>query len=266
MQGRLYNPNERPFFQGAQALDGETHVGEPYLSAWAGPDSTTWLLTYAKAIYDRKTGEFIGVVSVDIETSGLADVVNSIAIGETGIAALVRWDSGTVVASVDWTDKSQKMYAGVTGSAGLPGIGEKVWADMSEVPSGGIDLDKHFSIKRGGKDYLVTRAPILYADDGESTPGFMLILMIAKNEILDAVSDMQVEIDSDSSTTIVATLLITLGIGTIMIFSTLRVAYHITKPLKDMTITAKKIISNAAGDLAEVRVERAIMTPPILGF
>ena len=243
--GRNYNPLERPFFQKAMAYPGRMLPSSPYVSTWAGADSTVYLVSYAKAIYDRQTGELIGCVSVDIETSTMSEVTDNIELGKSGLAHLLEWSaSGTVVASPEWTDKTSKISA-----IDLQGINADMWEKMRATDSDGyIDLDKHFEITRNGKPFYMTRAPIPV--DAE-VPEFMLVLIISEGEIQDPLADMEAKIATTVGSTIGVTAIITAVVGLVSVVSTLLIAQHITAPLQYLTTTANKIIDNAAGDLAE---------------
>ena len=242
--GRNYNPLERPFFQKAMAYPGRMLPSSPYISTWAGADSTVYLVSYAKSIYDRQTGELIGCVSVDIETSTMSEVTDNIELGKSGLAHLLEWSaSGTVVASPEWTDKTSKLSA-----TDLQGINAATWEKMLASDSNGIDLDKQFEITRSGKPFYATRAPIPL--DAE-VPEFMLVLIISEGEIQDPLADMKDKIDTTVGETIGVTAIITAVVMVISVLSTLLIAQRITAPLQYLTTTANKIIDNAAGDLAE---------------
>ena len=66
IEGRLYNPVERPFFQtSAQDRDVIHHVG-PYRNAFDGP---TWLLSLTKAVNKRNFNNLLGVAVVGSRTN-----------------------------------------------------------------------------------------------------------------------------------------------------------------------------------------------------
>jgi hypothetical protein len=60
-------------------------------------------------VYDRVTGAFIACTLADVSISRLVSIIQSIKIGDTSNAALVRWDDkGTVVASSKWDTATAK--------------------------------------------------------------------------------------------------------------------------------------------------------------
>src|SRR5699024_8881465 len=89
--GEGFNPKERDWYQDATAAEGEVIWTEPYIDESSGET----VVTAAKAYYNGN--KLIGVVGADVLVDTLIDMIDNVAIGETGYAVIID-DKGKYIA------------------------------------------------------------------------------------------------------------------------------------------------------------------------
>lgn len=91
-----YDPTSRPWYTGARDSDGFIWT-EPYINATE--DNKVLIISAAQAVYDP-SGDFIGVLAIDMVLTDLAEKMAEISIGETGYPVLLS-NKGTVLTHID---------------------------------------------------------------------------------------------------------------------------------------------------------------------
>ncbi len=89
-----FDPRKRPWYMDAEKEDGKIIVTEPYRDI---VQKDTYMVTYAKLVKNKDTGEKIGITGFDIKLSTLESMVSKIKIGDNGYV-IVLDKKGQVVA------------------------------------------------------------------------------------------------------------------------------------------------------------------------
>lgn len=89
------DPRERPWYKDAVAKNGEVIITDAYEDAG---QKGLYVVTYAKAVKDKKTGEIMGVVGIDIKLESLSSQVSKVKTGQNGFLAVLD-KTGKIIAS-----------------------------------------------------------------------------------------------------------------------------------------------------------------------
>ncbi|MCA0971443.1 methyl-accepting chemotaxis protein [Halobacillus litoralis] len=89
-----YQPTTRPWFQEAVANQGAIIWTQPYLDA----NTNEMIMSVAKTI--ERSGQIVGVLSIDIDMASMIDLVASVQIADSGYAAILS-DNGIFLAHPD---------------------------------------------------------------------------------------------------------------------------------------------------------------------
>jgi HAMP domain-containing protein len=238
----------------------------PYLDADV---EDLWLLTFGKAVYDRVTGAFIACTLADVSISRLVSIIQSIKIGETSNAALVRWDDSTVVASSKWNSTQENR----TKKVALLGIGVdqatfdsiKAQVDFTGFWDG-AQVRKSFKetfYKEDGQ--LISAYPIPTPPDDydeQYRPDYMIILTISESEVFETLEVMENSIDEDVKL-LIQTSIIASAIGLIVIVGLVIsvVASLLTTPLVWMEKVAQKVTNNAGDQNLSSGIDASELPP-----
>lgn len=92
-----YDPRSREWYTKALSNIGQVIITDPYEDA---SQKGMFVITYAKAVKDPKSGEVNGVVAVDIKLQTLSGTISKYKIGQNGYIALVD-KTGTIITHSD---------------------------------------------------------------------------------------------------------------------------------------------------------------------
>lgn len=92
-----FDPRTRQWYKSAVQANGNTIITDPYEDA---VQKGTYVITFAKAVKDAKSGQILGVVGIDLKLSSTADIVKNLKIGQDGYAAIVD-KTETIIAHKD---------------------------------------------------------------------------------------------------------------------------------------------------------------------
>ncbi|MCM0649173.1 methyl-accepting chemotaxis protein [Clostridium swellfunianum] len=92
-----FDPRTRQWYKSAVQANGNTIITDPYEDA---VQKGTYVITFAKAVKDAKSGQILGVVGIDLKLSSTADIVKNLKIGQGGYAAIVD-KTETIIAHKD---------------------------------------------------------------------------------------------------------------------------------------------------------------------
>lgn len=104
-----FNPTQRDWYKQAVEKKGQVIITPPYEDAL---EKGRYLVTFAKAVADEKSGQVLGVVGIDVKLSTLSEAIASMKIGNDGYVALLD-PSGKVIAhkNKDLLNKDSKSEA-----------------------------------------------------------------------------------------------------------------------------------------------------------
>eukprot|EP00538_Stauroneis_constricta_P000512 CAMPEP_0119566856 /NCGR_PEP_ID=MMETSP1352-20130426/34263_1 /TAXON_ID=265584 /ORGANISM="Stauroneis constricta, Strain CCMP1120" /LENGTH=994 /DNA_ID=CAMNT_0007616033 /DNA_START=222 /DNA_END=3202 /DNA_ORIENTATION=+ len=248
-----YNPIERAWYRNI-ALDPENIIVDgPYLDAWT---PNFWLLSLGRAVYDRRTKDFIGTTYMSLSIEFLEDILKDARLTPNSEVSITRWNAdGTVVASSAWSLRTSKatrsiwdIDVGVT-SAFYQQLFTMVnyddtWdpASIQERYETTIDQTSNYSISA----YPVPPVPDTY--DPNYHPEYFAIISTGNQDVLQPVEELNDEIDDNFiHLTIFAS---SVGAGSIVLAAIviLLVARAVTAPLQEMNRTADNIVSSFGED------------------
>ncbi|MBD3158030.1 MAG: HAMP domain-containing protein [Candidatus Lokiarchaeota archaeon] len=156
---------------------------EPYYD----PIDQVLLISIGKAVY-RESGSLLGVIAGDITIGDIRDQVLNIDVYETGYAALIQED-GLVVAHEEVPDSAYEQ--------GLPDFAEVegntlTTPQIGEITSG---QDGYLEYTRSGEDRLLVYTPV-------GKGGYICVLVVPVNEVLEAIPALENRISTTLRTTI----------------------------------------------------------------
>ncbi len=244
---RLYNPMEREFCADQALHPGETRIFGPFLASGSGQ----WRITVGEAVFDRKTGEFIACVSIDLSLESATGLLDSSAVGDRTNLMITRLD-GTVVGAnrIDFSRKTETL-----GILDADFIDKETFAKLTRDisfwegvwdPKIVSDALLHNVADTDGKLYSVFPAPPppdVY--DPTYVPDFLIFGSVRIEEVFGVVEDIEKQIDTSEKKIII----ISFVIGAVGLFFLLAfvwiVAQVLTRPLEWMESTAWKIVNHA---------------------
>jgi HAMP domain-containing protein len=261
-QFRDYTPVERAWFQAAmQNIDRGTgqgiinHFG-PYKNAWTAIDITTgkqtsqWMLNFQKAVYDpdrsvsaRASEPPVGVITVEMDISGVAESILDIKFFEASSASLVKED-GTVVADKNWDSKNQDTVSTSKIWEFDSGIDEAKWGELRAAETQSIHR-----IRKGGEEWFMATAkiPATYEEYVKVPAANRYMVLIAvpikqAHASLQAMKDKIGQTTSLVAGTTAVVLLVSTALIILMIF---RTSLRINRPLEWMKKCSRSIMSHA---------------------
>jgi methyl-accepting chemotaxis protein len=89
-----YDPRQRDWYKDAIKANGTAIISQPYEDA---VQKGVYIITFAQAVKDSKSGEISGVVGIDMKLTALADTVRYLKIGQNGYAAIID-STGRIIA------------------------------------------------------------------------------------------------------------------------------------------------------------------------
>lgn len=264
-QPRDYTPVERAWFQAAmnpKHFDSSSGQGRmnhfgPYKNAWTARDGQTgkqtsqWMLNFQKAIYDPDITDFstrsrnppVGVITVEMDISGIAQSILEIKFFDQSSASLVKRD-GMVVADKNWDSKNQDTVDTVKIWDFDSGINQAKWNELAAAE--GEVLHR---ITKGGKEWFLATATIP-ADPAEyrSVPEanrYMVLISVPVEQAHSSLEAMRGKI-SETTTLVASTTAGVLVASTLLIIAMIfRTSLRINRPLEWMKKCAQSIMSHA---------------------
>jgi methyl-accepting chemotaxis protein len=92
-----YDPRRMEWYKAALESNGQAIISDPYEdSAQKG----MYVITFAKAVKDSKSGQVLGVVGIDMKLTTLADTIKDLKIGDNGYVAIID-RTGRIIAHKD---------------------------------------------------------------------------------------------------------------------------------------------------------------------
>eukprot|EP00520_Triparma_pacifica_P008837 CAMPEP_0118669550 /NCGR_PEP_ID=MMETSP0785-20121206/20964_1 /TAXON_ID=91992 /ORGANISM="Bolidomonas pacifica, Strain CCMP 1866" /LENGTH=1805 /DNA_ID=CAMNT_0006564247 /DNA_START=118 /DNA_END=5535 /DNA_ORIENTATION=+ len=268
---REYNPMERGWCRdqvlaGIESEFGMATFTGPFKDAWS-PD--LYLILVGRAVFDRKTGEFITCLEASITLEQLNEIVNAVEIGQTSTSTLIKND-GTVVASSSgssgWTfelnQQVTELRVEVNGKSGVSiGVNQGTLESMTNIfdfsqsswdPAEAKAKYQNTIYVNDGRMlsvYPVPAVPEVY--DPNYAPIYLMIISIEEEEILSQADSMDDAIDDDISTISTTVGLVCAG-GLIFVFGFIwAISYFLTTPLSWMEGLADKVVNNAGSNLGD---------------
>jgi methyl-accepting chemotaxis protein len=92
-----FDPRTRPWYKDAAQANGKAILTDPYED---DVDKGTYVITFAKAVKDSKSGQVLGVIGMDIKLSTLGGLTQNLKIGDTGYAVIFD-KTGTIISHKD---------------------------------------------------------------------------------------------------------------------------------------------------------------------
>jgi methyl-accepting chemotaxis protein len=92
-----FDPRTRPWYKDAASANGKAILTDPYED---DVEKGTYVITFAKAVKDPKSGQILGVVGMDIKLSTLGGLTQNLKIGDTGYAVIFD-KTGTIISHKD---------------------------------------------------------------------------------------------------------------------------------------------------------------------
>jgi methyl-accepting chemotaxis protein len=89
-----YDARQRGWYKAAIQSNGQAIITDPYEDA---AQKGMYVITFAKAVKDSKSGEVLGVVGIDVKLETVSRVIKDLNIGKEGYAAILD-KSGTIIA------------------------------------------------------------------------------------------------------------------------------------------------------------------------
>ena len=248
---REYNVNERPFFSKQARAPDRAQITGPFENAWLKGD---YVLHLSRAVYDRLTNEFIGVVSFTLNVDRIADSIDTLGITGSSDVAVVRWDEkGTVVASDKWDRATDIKFVSDIGIGVDTDTFDELKKTFDENYEENYDRSKaHSAIYVNGRFISSSPVPIPPKDyDPTYEPQFMVISSVRREQVLAGVDDLDVRVDVEVSKLIQKTLIVGLaGLVTVATFI-LIVSLFLTKPLEWMNKVGDQIVNDFGGSSAK---------------
>jgi hypothetical protein len=256
VSGREYNPLERQWCRD-QALkhNSSTCVG-PYLDAFV---NDLWLLTFGKAIFDRRTGHFIGCTLMDVSVSHMAELLEIVEVKGVEQICLLRWDDGTVVYSSQWNSTHLN---GPNYMSDLDFCSDTTFQRIKSLvnfaePWNPKEVREifHTNMYTEGRKLIaafpIPEAPPKYCK--RYRPYFMVMMSVG-GEIYDIIEDMEASVDED--VTMLCWLTLTIGLLglVIVLVDVWAVSMLLTRPLQWMTSVSRRIVHNSC-DTSDVSTQ-----------
>lgn len=149
-----FDPRGRSWYTKALMKNEEVVVTDPYEDA---AQKGTYVITFAKAVKDMKSGEVLGVVGIDIKLSTLSGIVSNLTIGKGGYVTIID-KTGRIIAHRD------KDYLGKTTK-------DEKW------------IDELINSKQSKGEYVVGGVnSITYVLD-ENETGWKIVGVVPKSEL-----------------------------------------------------------------------------------
>ncbi len=92
-----FDPRQRAWYKAAVESNGQAIISDPYED---DVQKGMYIVTFAKAVKDSKSGQILGVVGIDIKLEDISNAIKDIKIGSGGYAAIID-RTGTVIAHKD---------------------------------------------------------------------------------------------------------------------------------------------------------------------
>ena len=260
ISSRLYTPMDRGWVRDlVQNYDKIRTIG-PYADAW---QDNGWLMTVGKAMFDRVTNEFVGVVGIDFVVDSVAEILRESRVTENSHITVTHWDNvGTVVASTAW-DRS-----GATESARISDLDVGVSQSTYDLLYKLVDYDndwnflevrqayKEFPVEDDGfriKAYPMPPPPDEY--DPNYEPLFLAVVSLARADVFARADQVESEVNRKVDEMVVVSISVGfIGFAAVMA-ALIMIAYYITCPLQRMNEVAGSIIENFGGNENKINVE-----------
>lgn len=264
-QPRDYTPVERGWYQAAmnaKHFDSSTGQGRmnhfgPYKNAWTARDEQTgkqtsqWMLNFQKAVYDpdiadvsaRQSNPPVGVITVEMDISGIAESILEIKFFDQSSASLVKRD-GMVVADKNWDSKNQDTVDTVKIWEFDSGISEAKWNELRAAEGETIHR-----ITKGGEEWFLATAtipadPVEYRRVPEANR-YVVLISVPVEQAHSSLEAMRQQI-SETTTLVAGTTAAVLVLSTLLIVAMIfRTSLRINRPLAWMKKCAQSIMSHA---------------------
>ncbi|GLC30786.1 methyl-accepting chemotaxis protein [Clostridium omnivorum] len=196
-----YDPRQRDWYKEAVDKKGQAIITAPYEDA---AEKGKYIVTFAKAVPDEKSGDIIGVVAIDVKLSTLSESIASMKIGQDGYVALLD-PSGKVIAhkNKDLLNKDSK---------------SETW------------IDSVISNKEGKGKVAIGNQNMIYSVMQDKATEWKIVGLVPEKELLDQVAH------SRNLSLMIGLISLALAALTGYIFSN-----SIVKPLKKIVVVLDRI-------------------------
>jgi len=245
--GREYNPLERQWCRDQTLAPNSTTCVGPYVDAFV---DDLWLLTFGKAIFDRRTGHFLGCTLLDVSIDHMAELLKVLEVKGTEDIALVRWDDGTIVYSSQWNSTHANRTIHVSD---LDFCDDTTFNRLKSL----VNFTKPWDASKVRETFHTN----MYTEKGKLVAAFPIpepppkycpryrpYFMVIKSEggeIYDLINDMETAIEEDVTMLCWVTLMIGLLGLVIVLLDAWAVANLLTRPLNWMSNVAGRIVHNS---------------------
>jgi methyl-accepting chemotaxis protein len=166
-----FDPRTRPWYKDAVEANGKAILTDPYEDKF---QKGTYVITFAKAVKDSKSGQVLGVVGMDIKLVTLGGLTQNLKIGDTGYAVIFD-KTGTIISHKDSSLLGKKSK-------------DLEWAE--EV----------IASKESGETVAIGKDKYLSYSGTEETTGWRIVGLVPEREIL-------AQIDSDRNISLIIALI-----------------------------------------------------------
>ncbi|KAJ3013742.1 UNVERIFIED_CONTAM: hypothetical protein HDU68_000566 [Siphonaria sp. JEL0065] len=254
-----YDPKNRSWYiagKSNQATNTSYMVAAPYLSAFG----RGWVMTTAKAFYNKNTGAFLGVVSIQSQLSEFSKLLKSYTYGNSSVAIFTADTAGLMLAStkINFNNTSPGAVAFSYLDTTSPSLSTSFWRDtILKTASTGISTQ---SSAYGSATYTdpVTNVAYLvlwktlsiYNSDTAAksqTPSWIAVGAVPISKVQDSVAVATTNLKQSVPFSIgisIALFVATLGIVLVLVTF---FAKQIVKPLTKLSEESTRVSNNIGG-------------------
>ena len=244
---REYNPLERAWCRDQALNPKKVHSSDLYLNSF---DQRTWLITIGKAIYDKKTNEFIACTAASIDPSSIDRLLQDKQIKSKHFISLVSWKEGKVFSSPKWNISASSELTNISNKDLGIGVDKRLFKEMKTLVNFDSKWDPHhaqekFNTTFQNGDMVVACYPVPPIPDSYDptySPYFIVIVSLKQENVYQVKDNIEKRIQDEVNLLIKFSavcgsigLLLTLFI----IFST---SLILTAPLKWMNSVSEQIV------------------------
>jgi GAF domain-containing protein/HAMP domain-containing protein len=227
-----FDVTQRPWYVSASPARDQSRQ-----AVWSEPyqDSTHHglMMTVSTPVYEA-SGEFRGVVAMDVSLAQITQIISNTKIGQTGNAFLI--------------DQNQRLIAWNLGEVtSPPQLPSQFATEFSTV------LNNANAGKNGVETIQVNGAPHFIAYFPVPTIGYRLLISVPSQEFLTTATAPQAQIAQATRNTLILSVFLILGILVVSLLASFAVGNALMSPLTALTKTAEEITAGNLAVTAEVK-------------
>jgi GAF domain-containing protein/HAMP domain-containing protein len=227
-----YDVTQRPWYVSASPARDQSRQ-----AVWSEPyqDSTHHglVMTVSAPVYEA-SGEFRGVVAMDVSLAQVTQIISNTKIGQTGNAFLI--------------DQNQRLIARNLGEVtSPPQLPSQLATEFSTA------LNNANAGKSGVETMQVNGAPHFIAYFPVPTIGYSLLIAVPSQDLLTTATAPQAQIAQATRNTLILSVFLILGILVVSLLASFAVGNALMSPLTALTRTAEEITAGNLAVTAEVK-------------